>query len=152
LQQADEPASDTKPAIQVAVKVVVSPREEKPAADVHPVHTTALPAPPPRPGHPVTRRRCPHHSTPRKPNAATGGSGAEVRVFLGFAISSVLRPCGSRRLGRAGGRFAMVTAGFAACGRVDGCRACGRAGGRFAAFAAAAAGLRRAGWMAGGRA
>jgi hypothetical protein len=46
----------------------------------------------------------------------------------------------------------MVTAGFAACGRVDGCRACGRAGGRFAAFAAAAAGLRRAGWMAGGRA
>ena len=32
--------------------------------------------------------------------AATGGFGAEVRVFLGFAIGSVLRPCGSRRLTR----------------------------------------------------
>jgi hypothetical protein len=29
LQQADEPASDTEPAIQVAVKAAVSPREEK---------------------------------------------------------------------------------------------------------------------------
>jgi hypothetical protein len=129
LQQAYEPASDTEPAIQVAVKAAVSPREEKPAADVHPVRTTALPAPPPRPDSATPSPVAPVPTTahPGSRTTATGGSGAEVWVFLGFAIDSVLRPCGSRRLGRAGGQFAMVAAGFATCGRVDVRRACGRA-------------------------
>ncbi|PWZ22417.1 Peptidyl-prolyl cis-trans isomerase FKBP17-2, chloroplastic [Zea mays] len=67
--------------------------------------------------------------------AATGGFGAEVRVFLGFAIGSVLRP--------------LVAAGLAACGRADGRRACGRAV-RGVRGGIAACGLEggRAGWRA----
>jgi hypothetical protein len=72
LQQADEPTSDTEPAIQVAVKAAVSPQEEKPAADVHPVCTTVLPAPSPLTPTRPPRRRCPHHNTPRKPNVGYG--------------------------------------------------------------------------------
>jgi hypothetical protein len=124
LQQADEPASDTEPAIQVAVKAIVSPREEKPAADVHPVRTTALPAPRPRPrpGHPVTHRRCPHHNTPRSVPSPPLPDVHPIRTTALAWRLQLLREGGSWRRARRG------RGGCSFCGGVGGVRTEGRRG------------------------
>lgn len=99
------------------------------------------------------RGDCRRRWVPRKPNGGYGRIWSRGADFPRFAIDSVVRPCRSqrltRRLARPGGRAGGSPWSRLGLQRAGGRMGVGRAGEWFAAFAAAAAGLRRAGWMAG---
>jgi hypothetical protein len=153
LQQADEPASDTEPAIQVAVKAVVSPREEKPAA----MSTTSVPPPCPHP-HPD-----PDPATPSPvaavPTIAHPGSRTRLRVDLEPRCEfSLVLPsaasCVPVDLGDWGGREGGSPWSRRGLRRAGGWMGAGRAGGREGGSRPSRRPLRdcggRAGWRAGG--